>query len=97
MKKKNSHLGSKFTDFLKKEMKQPVFKEEFEKIRLQLSVGNKARKIVQKKGLSIRALAKKMATSISQVTRLMNDENVSLDTLSRFAAATGVKLNVELR
>lgn len=97
MKVKNPRLGSKFSSFLKKELKASVFREQFDKVRLQLAIGDKARQIALKKGLSIRVLARRMETSVSQVTRLMNDKNISLETLSRFAAATGAKLNVELR
>lgn len=97
MAKGSKHIGSKFDDFLKKELKNPEFKEEYEKVRMHLSIGKKVRKIAKREGLTVRSLAEKMDTSISQVNRLMTDANVSLETLSRFAAATGSKLNVELR
>ena len=91
------HLGSSFNEFLKKELKNSQFCEEFKQARHQLALGFKAREILKKKGFSLRELAKKMGTSLSQVTRLLNDQNISLDTLARFAKATDSTLYLELR
>ena len=97
MKKDNPHRGSSFSDFLKEDLKDPEFKREFEKVTAELMVGQLVRRITQQKRLSIRQLAKRMRTSISQVQRLMNDANVSIEALARFATATGKKLSIEMK
>lgn len=55
------------------------------------------RRILKHKKMSLRALAKKMDSSVSQVQRLIQDDNVSLDTLARFAAATGSNVSVQIK
>lgn len=97
MSKKNPHKGSSFSDFLKEELKDPAFRREFEKAVAEIRIGQMVRRIVKQKKLSIRGLAKRMQTSISQVQRLMNDANVSVEALARFAAATGKKLSIDLK
>lgn len=97
MKQTNPHRGSSFSDFLKDELKDPDLRREFEKITAELLIGQEVRRIAKEKRLSIRQLAKRMRTSISQVQRLMNDANVSIDALARFAAATGKRLSIELK
>lgn len=97
MKKNNPHRGSSFSDFLRSELKDPDFRREFERVTAELLIGQEVRRITKEKRLSIRQLAKRMRTSISQVQRLMNDANVSIDALARFAAATGKRLSIELR
>lgn len=96
-KKTNPHIGSDFRDFLEGKLKNPSFRKEFEKVRLNLSVSAMVRRIMQHQRLSLRALAKRMQSSISQVQRLLNDENVSLETLAKFATATGKKLFINLK
>ncbi len=96
MKKLNPHRGSSFSEFLKEELKDPGFRREFQKATTELMVGQMVRRIIKQKKLSVRQLARKMKSSVSQVQRLMNDENVSIEALSRFAAATGKKLSIDL-
>lgn len=97
MRKSNPHRGSSFSDFLKEELKEPEFRREFGKVTTELLIGQEVRRIAKEKRLSIRQLAKRMKTSISQVQRLMNDANVSIEALARFAAATGKRLYIELK
>lgn len=97
MKKTNPHRGSSFSDFLKGELKDPNFRREFEKVTAELLIGQEVRRIAKEKGLSVRELARRMKTSVSQVLRLMNDANVSIEALARFAAATGKRLSIELK
>ena len=97
MRKTNPHRGASFGDFLAGELKDRDFKREFEKVTTELLVGQEVRRIAKEKHLSIRELAKRMRTSLSQVQRLMNDANVSIDALARFAAATGKRLSIELK
>lgn len=97
MSTKNPHKGSRFSDLLKEELKDPVFRREFEKAATEIKIGQMVRRIVKQSKLSMRQLAKRMGTSLSQLQRLMNDENVSLESLARFAAATGKRLSINLK
>lgn len=97
MKKINPRRGSSFLDFLHDELKDSDFRREFEKVAAELMIGQEVRRIAKQKHLSVRQLAKRMRTSISQVQRLMNDANVSIDALARFAAATGKRLSIALK
>lgn len=97
MGKTNPHRGSSFSDFLKEELKEPELRREFEKATAEIMIGQMVRRIVKQKRLSIRQLAKRMKSSISQVQRLMNNANVSVDALARFAVATGKKLSIQLK
>ena len=97
MKKTNPHRGSSFSDFLQDELRDPDFRREFEKVTAELMIGQAVRRIAKQKRLSIRQLAKRMKTSVSQVQRLMSNANVSIDSLARFAAATGKRLLIELK
>lgn len=97
MKKANPHRGSSFSEFLKEELKDPEFRREFERATAEILIGQTVRRIAKEKGLSIRKLAARMKTSISQVRRLMTDANVTVEALARFAAATGKRLSIQLR
>ena len=97
MRKKNPHQGSSFSDFLKGDLKDSVFRREFEKATAEIKIGQMVRRIVKQKKMSIRELAKRMKTSVSQVQRLMDDANVSIDALARFAAAMGKRLLINLK
>src|SRR5687768_12297750 len=89
--KKNSRIGSDVMEDLKERLKSKSFKEKFEKQRLKVAVGQMVRRIAKEKKLSIRDLASRMDSSVSQVQRLFEDKNVSVSTLTKFAAATGKK------
>lgn len=93
----NPHRGSSFADFLAEECSDPQFRREFDRVAAELLIGQTVRRIAKEKRLSIRQLAKRMRTSISQVQRLMNDANVSIDALARFAFATGTRLSIQLK
>ena len=97
MERHNPHRGSSFSDLLKEELKNPEFRREFQKATTELIVGQTVRRIIKQKRLSVRQLAKRMKSSVSQVQRLMNDANVSIEALARFATATGKKLSIELK
>ena len=95
--KKNPYRGTNLDDFLKEEFKNPAIKKGAEQMRLKLLVGQMVRRIVKQQKLSFRSLAKRMGGSISQIQRLMSDENINLDTLAKFAVATGKKLHIEIK
>lgn len=96
-KKKNPHVGSDVLKDLQKKLKKPEFRKEYEAARLHLAVGQAARKIAEKKSLSVRLLAKKMQASPAQVERLFQDKNVTLDTLAKFAVATGKSVHIDFK
>jgi len=97
MVKKNEHVGSDVMEDLKKRLKDEKFKTKFEKQRLKVSIGQMVKRIAKEKKLSIRQLAEKMHSSVSQIQRLIEDRNVSLETLVKFANATGKKLEIKFK
>ena len=61
-------------------------------------LAEKFEKARQEKGLSLRALAKEMKTSVSQVQRLLHKEqggSLTLRTLFRAAEVLGLTLNIQ--
>ena len=96
-KEENLYLGSRFENHLKEKFKNPEFKIAFDQARLKRKLSQKTRTLMKLRKMSIRKLAQKMDTNISQVQRLINEENVSIDTLVRFATAIGKKLVIEYR
>ena len=97
---KNPYLGSHFRTLLKKELKDPEFRKEYNlacaRIKLQLRI-NELRK---KKNLSIRQLAKRMGTSGTQIQRLLDtetDKDFRLGTLLRISQALGKELVIDFR
>lgn len=96
-KNKNTHVGSDVFADLKKNLKSPSFKEEYQKARLQIAIGQAARAIAKQNNLSVRGLAEKMQASPAQVERLFTDKNVTIDTLAKFAAATGKTVSVHFK
>lgn len=87
-KKTNQHEGSDFQDFLKDQMEDSGFRQKYEKVKVSLAIGRTVRKVLEQDELSLRQLAKKMGSSLSQVQRLLNDENISFETFVKFLAAT---------
>ena len=94
---KNIHEGAKLEDFLKEEFKDPEIKKEAEAIRLGLEIGQMIKRIIKQQKLSFRTLAQKMGGSLLQVQRLINNDNVNLNSLSKFAIATGKTLRVHIQ
>jgi DNA-binding Xre family transcriptional regulator len=90
----NPHIGSSFEDFLAEEgIAEEVNASAVKRVLVwQIDQCRRAR------GLSKSALAERMNTSRSQVERLLDPTNTSvqLDTLQRAAAALDRKLVVEL-
>ena len=93
----NKHIGSSFGDFLKTKLTHEEFKREYEKARLNIAIGETVKRILKEQKLSIRKLAKEMKSSASQVQRLLDDQNISFDTLAKFAAATGTKIEINIK
>lgn len=97
MKKSNHTVGTTLDDYLHDRLRKKSFKVKFEKAKLKVSVGQMVQRIALQNKLSLRTLAKKMGSSLSQVQRLMEDENITISTLRKFADATGKKLEIRFR
>ena len=94
MARRNKHVGSDFDDFLAGEGQLEASTAVATKrvIAWQISEAMKARSLTKK------AMAELMNTSRSQLDRMLdeNDTALTLDTLSRAAAAVGCTLRFEL-
>jgi predicted XRE-type DNA-binding protein len=88
-----------FSKDLEKDLKNPKFKVLFEKEKGRLRLSDKLRSAFQRSDLSIRSVANKMGTSKSQVERMINDPeaNIGIDSLIKFAAVVGKKVEIHLR
>jgi predicted XRE-type DNA-binding protein len=92
--RKNSHIGSRFDDFMKE---QGLYDEAKSHAIKEIIVWQIAEQMKQQ-GISKVKMAAMMKTSRSQLDRLLNagDNNVTLATLEKAAAILGRKLRLEL-
>ena len=95
MKKPNPHSGSNFDDFLKEE----GFFEEVQAKALKRVVAEQIEDSMQSAKLTKMAMADKMATSRSQLDRILDPNNLSvqLDTLIRAARAVGKVVEIKIK
>ena len=95
MKKPNPYSGSNFDDFLKEE----GFFEEVQAKALKRVVAEQIEDSMQSAKLTKMAMADKMATSRSQLDRILDPNNLSvqLDTLIRAARAVGKVVEIKIR
>jgi antitoxin HicB len=95
MKKPNPHSGSNFDDFLKEE---GIF-EEVQAKALKRVVAEQIEDSMQSAKLTKMAMADKMATSRSQLDRILDPNNLSvqLDTLIRAARAVGKVVEIKIK
>ena len=95
MKKPNPHSGSNFDDFLKEE---GIF-EEVQAKALKRVVAEQIEDSMQSAKLTKMAMADKMATSRSQLDRILDPNNLSvqLDTLIRAARAVGEVVEIKIK
>lgn len=91
--------GGDFRKDLEKDLKRPKFKVFFEKEKGRLRLTDKLRNALHGSDLSIRSVAQQMGTSKSQVERMINDPdaNIGIDSLIKFAAVVGKKVEIQLR
>jgi antitoxin component HigA of HigAB toxin-antitoxin module len=93
-KAKNIHRGSSFTGFLRKE----GIYEEVEAAALKKVIAAALTKQMDRRGITVSALAERLGTSRAAVGRVLDEQNTSitLNTLSRAASAVGceVRLNI---
>ncbi len=92
--KKNNCLGSTFNDWLESELTDKEFRSLFKAEKQRLELGSRLQDIAKERKLSIRKLAKRMKTSVSQVQRLFSDSvfKCSLETLMKFCIAVDCSL-----
>lgn len=95
MKKPNPHSGSNFDDFLKEE---GIF-EEVQAKALKRGIAEQIEDSMQSAKLTKMAMADKMATSRSQLDRILDPNNLSvqLDTLIRAARAVGKVVEIKIK
>ena len=95
MAKRNPHTGSKFDDFLKEE---GIF-EEVQARALKRALSEQLEDSMQTAKLTKIDMAKRMATSRSQLDRVLDPDNVSvqLDTLIKAARALGKEIEIKIK
>ena len=95
MAKRNPHVGSNFDDFLKGE---GVF-EEVQAKALKRALAEQIEESMQAANISKVKMAEMMATSRSQLDRVLDPDNISvqLDTLMKAARAVGKTVEIKIR
>ena len=95
MAKRNPHTGSRFDDFLKED---GIF-EEVQAKALKRALAEKLEETMHAAKLTKLDMAKKMATSRSQLDRILDPGNISLqlDTLIRAASALGHEIEIKIK
>jgi hypothetical protein len=92
--KKNRHIGSSFSDFLKDEgIYEDVTTHAIKRV-----LARQIEQAMKEQGITKVEMAKRMKTSRAQLDRLLdpNNDKVQLDTVQRAAVAVGRKLHMEL-
>ena len=91
---RNVHKGSRFDDFLEEE----GLLEEASALAVKRVVAWQVAEAMKAAGISKSALAARMKTSRSQLDRILDetDTGLTLDTLSRAAAALGYRVQIGL-
>ena len=95
MAKRNVHTGSKFDDFLKDE----GIYEAVQAKALKRALAEQLEESMQAAKLTKLDMARKMATSRSQLDRVLDPSNVSvqLDTLIKAARALGKEIEIKIK
>ncbi len=95
MAKRNVHTGSRFDDFLKEE---GVF-EEVQARALKRALAEQIEESMQAAKLTKLDMARRMATSRSQLDRVLDPSNTSvqLDTLIKVASALGKEIEIKIK
>ena len=93
-KKSNPRSGSSLDDFLKED----GIRDEVQTAAIKKVLAVKLETAMKENNLSKKAMADRMQTSRSQLDRLLDPENeaVTLQTMSRAAAALGLSLEIHL-
>ena len=83
-----------FDDYLNEQLRDPIFKKEFENETTKLESAIALTKARKESGLSQRELANVSDVPQSTIARIESGANTSIDTLSKVANALGKKLTV---
>ncbi len=88
-----------FDDFLKKELRRPEVKKEYDALEEEYQLATELIKLRQKAGLTQRELAKKAKTSQPCIARLESGryQNVSMAFLRKVSRALGVEPHISFR
>jgi len=78
----------------KKFMKDPAYRKEYDALEEEFALMAEVIKARQRSGLNRPQLMRRMKTTRRTMTRLENGRDVSIQTLSRFAKATGHRLKI---
>jgi antitoxin HicB len=94
MKKRNPHIGSSFDDFLKEE---GIF-EEVQAKALKRGLAEQIQESMSAAKIAKVKMAEPMSTSRSQLDRVLDPDNISvqLDTLMRAASAVGKTVEIKI-
>lgn len=89
--------GRRFRDYLKEQLKHPAVREAYEEEGLFVELAIQIGHLRQRKGLSQRALARRLHTSQQTVSRFESPRNgsLSLRTLVKLAHALGKEVKVQ--
>ena len=91
---KNKHIGSSFEDFLKEE----GIHDEATSRAIKRLIAWKLAEAMKEKNISKAEMARRLKTSRTQIARLLDPENdsVQLDTIQKAAAVVGKRLAITL-
>jgi transcriptional regulator with XRE-family HTH domain len=90
-------MSTKMDDIIRRWMKDPAFRREYDALEEEFTLARELIRARAKADLTQAEVAKRMRTSQSAVARLEGGRmNASLDTLRRYARATGSTLRVSL-
>jgi predicted alpha/beta-fold hydrolase len=94
MKKNNTHTGSRFDDFLKE---QGLYEEVVAKA-LKRVIAEQLKESMEEQHITKVAMAARMATSRTQIDRLLDPNNlrIQFDSLVRAASAVGKRVEIRL-
>jgi predicted XRE-type DNA-binding protein len=95
MAKSNPHTGSRFDDFLKEE----GIYDEVQARALKRALAEQIEECMQAASLTKSAMASRMSTSRSQLDRVLDPDNLSiqLDTLIKAARAVGKAVEIKIK
>ena len=84
-----------FQDYIKEQLKNPIFKKHYDEYGKQLEIAYQILKLRKQKKLSQLELAKKVGTKQSNIARIESgQQNFSIDTLEKIAEALNCKVNI---
>lgn len=85
-----------FQDILKRELKNPEFKRQYDEYGRQLEIAYQILQLRKKKKISQAQLAKKIGTKQSNIARMeAGNQNFSVDILGKIADALGCNVKIE--